>query len=558
MPNVTEWIIRKSGINYTIANDGAEIILRTNQQSEALIPIDNTLSSAPTRGVFASEDEIELYIGSVIAANKMMVGYIDVLPDTRNPDRSWAEVLHIEDWTSYLAAKTIYETIEASSVTRTKTASQILTSSAAEIAGLATNITALNTAAEEMKRSFNGTYVKDAWLAAAENAGADFFGDETKTLQAFLHGARNLTEVGTGLIYKIKDIPSVSADTLMVEHQFQYQFAQDATQRYRTVVATNGIIQGFPQDPNQFQIQQIKHDQNGKIFSKWFRHFGGLAEWDIDTTTRKPVDFFSATDIGGIVIPTIKLNIDTATMDASTFLQGAEYDKDGNIITEDMGLAVTDYLDVQFFIKLSLSGATVNHVIMRLYDGAGSGNYWERDIIGDLIGGGAAWTVVRYRLPANTVDSPSNGWTKVGTPVAIDACYLQFENGAAVIDGYTAGSYVQFGQFQFIRRQRVTVTGAGTPATEKIIIDATMKSQRGLETLAAKEQARVNVIANTGFFTILGNQAFKKPGYNIQVDFTNTMGSGRSGTVRIEEIKHFLKNGKYYTEVHFSPAFQRP
>jgi len=553
MANVTQWIVRKSGVNYTVADDGAEIVLRSNGPSEANLPFDNTLGDVT--GIFSPEDELEVYIGSVSAANKMMVGYNDILSDTRTKERRWEQKLRITDWGAYLAGKTVYE----SDNIRERTGAAVLDSAEAEIAGLATNITGLNSSTQKLKRTFSGTYVKDAFQAVVETCNGEFFIDETKTLQAFNSLSRDLTELGTGLIYKLKDIPAVTADTLMVEHIFPYNFTQDVTQRFRNVIASSGIIEGFPTiDPNMFQTQKLHNDQRGKDFSRYYQNFGTITTWDIDTTTIKPFDFLASTDIGGIVFPTVKLLIASTATQAETFLRGSTFDSAGDRVFENLGLSVTEWQTIQFFIKVELTGPTVNKIYVRLYDAPVGGDYWEREIIGDLIASGASWTVVRYSLPANTVDASSNGWTKVGVPTTIDAGYFRFENGVNVITGYTASSSVSFGQLQFIRRQRATVTAAGTPVTEKIIIDASMKSKEGLTNLATNELTRVNVVANDGFCTITGNQAFKKPGYRIQVDFTNTLGTGRSGTVRIDEIKHFLKNGKYYTEINFKPPFQRP
>jgi hypothetical protein len=168
------------------------------------------------------------------------------------------------------------------------------------------------------------------------------------------------------------------------------------------------------------------------------------------------------------------------------------------------------------------------------------------------------FTYLAYDLPANTTDATSNGWTKNGSPTTIDAIYFRFENGAASITGYTASTFVEFAIMHFFRRQRATVTAAGSPATEKIIVDATKKNVQDLTTLATKEQTRVNKVAKVGYCTIEGNKVFKKPGYNITADFSNTLGTGRSGTVRLEEIRHQLMQGKYYTKLNFADALLRP
>lgn len=537
------WIVRKSAVNYTVALNGSFISLKPNGFSEAEIVFDNTVDEFNT--IFAAEDEVEIYIGSVIAANKMMDGYIDDLVDIRTPGRKKELKLHITNWGDYLAGKTVFE----KDFTKTKTASNVFSDAAAEIAGLSTNIIGLNTASENMKRRFNGTYVKDAWAAAAENAGADYFVDETKTLQAFAHNSQNLIETGSGLIYKIRDIAPVTSDHLMLMHTRPYQFDRSARDRYRTVIATNGIKETYPVDIDLYQTAKFKEDENGKTFSAFYTTT--FADFDIDTTINLPVQFLPTTDVGGgLVMPTIRVLVASSGQNASMLLRGIEFTDDGTAkLLQNIGLVPTDWQRVAFFIKNARSGTTMTAFNMRLYDDAA--NHWSRNILADI--NSTNFTYIAYDLPADLVSSPSNGWTKTGSPTVINR--VGFEPVPAT--GWTAKTYVEFGKFHFFRRRRATVTGGGSPATEKIIIDSTMKSINSLTTLATKEQARANQIFNSGFCTIEGNNAFKKPAFNIQVDFTATLGSGRSATVRLEELRHKLVNGRHDTEIFFKPAFAR-
>lgn len=560
MAGVSSFLVRKSGTNYQASYNGSWVTHRPNGFSSAKIIFDN--ADSWITGVFTEEDEVEIYVNSVSAANKLMTGYITNLGGEREPNRNKTEILDIVDWGGYRAGKTIFE----KDYLRTKQADDLFTDAAAEIAGLATNITGLSTTPDQdVKRTFNGTYVRDAFNDGAEKAGGDYFIDETKTLQAFNFGSRNLTESGTGLIYKIKDISPVTADTLMVDHRFPYSFFKNVDLRYRSVTITNGIAETFPTDIDLFSTASMEKgtvsDERGKVFSVFWRQFGGVSEYDIDTTTQAPHNPISSTDVGGgLVMPTVQILIASNTTDAETFGQGI--DADGSFI--NMGLVPTDYQRVVFFIKNALTGATTNAVKMRLYSNTvGGPDYWERDIYADIIvtgGSRTSWTYLAYDLPANITDATSNGWTKNGTPTdVVNAVFLSFRNGASVLDGWTAGSYVEIGKFHFFRRRRATVTGAGSPATEKIIVDSSLKSQTALEAFALKEQARANTVVSTGEFTITGNPAFKKPAYLIEIDFTNTLGAGRSTTTgRLESLTHMLIDSHYVTKVNFNNSFNRP
>ena len=560
MAGVSSFIVRKSGINYPASYNGSYITHRPNGFSSAKIIFDN--ADSWVSGVFTEEDNVEIYVDSVSATNKLLDGYITNLGGEREPARNKTEILDIVDWGGYLAGKTIFE----KDYLRTKQANDLFADAAAEIAGLSTNITGLSTSPDQdVKRTFNGTYVKDAFNDGAEKAGGDYFIDETKTLQAFDFGSRNLTESGTGLIYKIKDIAPVSADTLMVDHRFPYSFYKNVELRYRNVTITNGIAETFPTDIDLFATAKMEKgvvsDEWGKPFSVFWRQFGGVSEYAPNITTIAPHNPISTTNVGqGLSIPTVQIIIPSSTTDAETFGQGV--DEQGAFIT--MGLVPTDYQRVVFFIKNALTGSTVNSVKFRLYSNTvGGPDYWERDIYNDIIvsgGSRTSWTYLHYALPANITDATSNGWTKNGTPTdVINAVFFSFRNGAGVLDGYTASSYVEFGKFHFFRRRRSTVTGAGTPATEKIIVDSTLKSQNALAAFALKEQARANVVTSTGEFTIAGNPAFKKPAYLIQVDFSNTLGSGRNTTTaRIDQISHILIDSYYITKVNFNNSYNRP
>ena len=579
--SLPQFIVRRGTTNYVAEADGSTITMRASNPWEATMRFNN--SDGSVTGIFAPEDEVYIYINSVSAGNLMMVGYVDEVIDNRQPNREWTQTIHVVDWVSYLASKTIYEREWLRSTTTASTILNGTGGTVAEISGLSASITGLNTSSEYTPRKFNGTYVKDAWYAIAENAGADFtpsysvsFGPETytKTINFFGHGARNLTESGTGLIYKVKDVVPVSADTLMVNHVSDYEFTQSARYRYRTVVATTGLVESFPQDIDAATSPKYSfgvHPTTGKIISSFFDPFYPVAStidthWSVDATTSTDPIVYEAEEIlcgagsNAFTAPTMKLYVkDTNTETLTIF--GPRNNITSSVPTYgNMGLLVTDWQKISFIIKNALTGQTMDSIFLFLNDDGS--NYWYRDIYPDIIvsgGSRTSWTLLEYALPANTTDSPSNGWTKVGTPTRIDYGTFGFNNTSGTpTKGWTAGSYVGLSKFFFYRRQRKTSsTGSGTPATEKIIVDSTAKNPTTLQTLATKEQSRVNVVGKRGYFTIPGNVAFKLPGYNIQVDFTSTLGSGRSGTVRISEINHFLDNGRYFTRVDFEDAYQR-
>lgn len=553
MPDINSFLVRKSGTNYEASWSGSYVMQRANAQWEALMIFDN--SDDWITSVFAEEDEVEIYVDSVSAANKLMVGYIDDIGDVADKNLQKTQRVHITGWGDYLAGKTVFE----KDYIRTKTAADVFSDAHDEISGLAESITGLATSPDhDIKRNFYGTYVKDAWFTAAENAGADYFVDETKTLRAFGFGALDLDETSTGLIYKVKDIPSVSADTLMINRNFPYSFHRNVEERFRSVIATNGLVETFPYDLDLFQTLMITKgsvsDTRGKPMSQVYRQFGNIANYDVDTNpTGLSHNPRSGVDLGdGYIANTMQVVIASNSTDADVFIQGW----DVNNVAINMGIVATDWQRIAFYIKKALTGATINKIYMRLYTVAGSGDYWEREILADL--NGTDFTYIAYDLPANTTDATTNGWTKNGSPTTVDAIYFRFENGAGSITGYTANSYMEFAKMHFFRRRRKTITGAGTPATEKIMVDASMKNIDNLTSWATKEQARANVVAKHGEFTILGNPAFKRPAYNIEVDFTDTLGSGRSATVRIDSIKHFLQNSRHYTTVTYNNSFSRP
>ena len=538
------WTVRKSVTDYTISPSGSVIIYRPNSFSEATMIFDN--SDGAVTNVFVEEDAVQVKIGSTV----MLDGYITNLASKQNPDRSNEIRLRIVDFGGYLAGKTIFE----KEYKRTFTAETLLTDAEAEIAGMTTNITGLGTVNEELKRIFNGTYVKDAWYVAVEVGGGDFFVDENKVLQAFARESRDLNESGSNQ-YRIRDIPPSLARDLIVDHRFPYNFDTDVTQRFRKVVVTSGIFESYPPYIDELQETNLKDDFRGKDYSLYYNTT--ISAYDITTTEVEPASFESATDVGGgLIMPTIRLHaVDTGTL-MSVLMRPITRDATGSdFVLGDFKLNPLDYQRFSVFIKNALTTATVTAIELRLVDSGG--NFWSRQILGDMdsdeVGGGTEFTYIEYQLPANLVDSPSNGWTKTGSPTLIN----RVEFGISPSNGYGAESFLEFGKLHFFRRRRGTDEVGGSPATEKIIVDTRNKGQTSLDTLATKELARANVVAKKGSFTIDGNTDFKNPAYMLECDFTTTLGTGRSGQIRMNEIRHFLQQGVHKTTVFFNNSFQR-
>jgi hypothetical protein len=497
--------------------------------------------------IFVEEDSVQVKIGSTV----MLEGYITNLSSKQNPDRSNELRLRIVDFGGYLAGKTIFE----KEYKRTITAEDLLTDAEAEIAGMTSNITGLGTSNEELKRAYNGTYVKDAWYSAVEIGGGDYYVDELKVLQAFARESRNLEESPSNQ-YRIRDIaPSLSRD-LIVDHRFPYNFDTDVTQRFRKVVVTSGILETYPPFVDELQETNLKDDFRGKDYSLYFTT--AIDAFDIDNTEIEPVTFEPATDVGGgLVMPTVKMLIANTSMSASVLIRPLTRDSTGSdFVLQNFRINLLDYQRFGMFIKIdSLTGTAITAITLNL---SCDGGLWTRQILVDLdsdeTSGGTGFTYVEYQLPANLIDSPTNGWTKVSSP---DGILNLVTINYSPTSGWDEESFTEYGKVHFFRRRRGTDEVGGSPATEKIIVDTRNKGQKTLDTLATKELARANIVAKKGSFTIDGNTDFKNPAYMIECDFTQTLGTGRSGQIRMNEIRHFLQQGVHKTTVFFNNSFQR-
>lgn len=540
------WTVRKAVTDYKVSPTGSLMVYRPNGFSEATMIFDN--SDGAVTNVFTEEDSVQVKIGSTV----MMEGYIVNLASKQDPSRANEIKLRIIDFGGYLAGKTVFE----KEYKRKNTCQDVLVDASAEIAGLTTNVTGLGTVNEEIKRQFLGNYVRDAWYYAVEYGGGDYFVDESKVLQAFAKETRDL-EFSVSNQYRIRDItPSLSRD-LIVDHRFPYNFDKDVTQRFRKTIVTTGVLETYPPRVDELQETYLKDDYRGKDYSIYYTT--SIDAFDIDTTEIEPTTFEGATDVGGgFVMPTVKMLTADSSMAVSVIIRPITRDSTGSdFVLQNFDINLLDYQRVGMFVKIDgLTGQTITAVTLLLQVGGGN---WTRSILVDLdsdeTSGGTGFTYIEYQLPANTVDASSNGWTRNGTLTDALLHFVAFTISPST--GYDAESFSEFGKLHFFRRRRGTDEVGGTPATEKIIVDTRQLGQVSLDTLATKELARANVVANKGTFTIAGNKNFTKPAYMLECDFTQTLGTGRSGQIRMNEIRHFLQQGVHYTTVFFNNSFQR-
>jgi len=554
------WAVRKGGVDYPLSASGSSITYRTNNPSEATLYLEN--DNGALNSTFSGEDEVTVKIGSTT----MLTAIIRKNNFSRSPSAKKPLKLEVVDWGMYLAGKTPYE----KNIMRATSAATAISNmiSDAPVSGLTANITGLTGTTSKLKRDFYGSYLKDFLYSVGEISGADYFIDESKVLQIFPHGStsRDLIESGSGTRYVLTDAAPVSSNQIKISLQHQIDYAEDSTFRFRDVTVTNGIYETYPLDVDSWQsaAAAYKDDYSGKTFSHFYSAFANtnqLEYWKISATTIKPIEFIPNEDLGGgLNAPVIKLNILDSSSPAETFIRGQVNDGTGLTVSNWL-LKIPDWQNLGFFIKNGLTGASVNHIYLRLYDAPVGPNYWERDIYNDILLPSTSrtdWTYLQYDLPDDPSASTSNGWTKNGSPTEIDLAYLRFENGAAAITGYDPSSYVGFSKFHFYRRQRYTQTGSGPLPTRKLIIDASAKNSFSIQNLAVNEQARVNVVSQPLECTIPGNINFRKPGYNVDFTLTNLFGAGATKTrARLEEITHRLENGVHWTEITINDAFQR-
>jgi hypothetical protein len=547
-----------NGNNVYVASNRDDNTIRyaPNTAQRATITLDNLLGDF-TFSDIAPEDNCQIKVNDGSTDYLMFDGYITGLERIVS---GYRPVLKIDlvDFGGYLAAKTVGETAQGKSTT----AAALMASAAALISGVTTNIDANTTA---IKKEHNGTYAKDMLKSASEIGGMDFFFDESKVLQAFNHSGRALQTGGVN--YKVRDIRPTSghAEHLMVcrAGNYPYSYALDANMRYRSVVYTNGIAHTFPNLANLHALttQYFWFDSIGKNFANNIRlttsdvTYDGLPYAQPNTVQPIAIDSNGLTVDTGSSIPTLRLYPASTSQLVRVKIMPVNIDQ--YVLTEKgFGIpADGTFTELRFFLRNSLATATVTDLELRLRDANDDTSYWAYKIkhsggayldgstisaYNDLTTSGGTWAYLRYYLPTTTSNSmnwslsPAN-WYKVGSPTTFNSFSIVITPDS----GYTGS--IDLAQFYLYGKKRASVTGSGSPATQKIIVNRSIKHLATLQNLAASEQARSNVVANKSRCSIFGNTVMTKPGYKIDIDFSTTLGSDATATgIRMSGIHHTL------------------
>ena len=545
------WYVKKvsNGVSYITSESGSNIEYRANSYSDATMEFND--SAGDYTNVFSEEEEVQLYIGDPAASGvKMLHGYIVNINTSMSPKRERTIKLYIVDWGSYLAAKRNFEKRYFSSAT----AQEVFTDTLSSVTDGVDTLTGtnINTIGGTIKQFFEGTSVKDVWNQVAETCNADYFVNESLDLNAFTVGSKFLTTGGS--TYKLQDTVSGSANQIMIRHDFPYEFISDVSQKIRNVTVTNGLMQTFPDisNLNAFQVDKFHSDVYGKDFSKYYLA-GTAIEFDVDTvgTSINPMTQISQDQIGTQTIPSIKCNVASTGSLADVTI----YSRNSVSSATDFNITVDDWQEIGFYIKNGLTGLTRLDLVLA---DTTSTKTWEINIYPYI---SSSWKYVRLGLPSTTSNSEvytGGSWTKTGSPTKINSIYFK----VTPVSGYTAGTGLSFAQLHLYTLRKKTATSAGNPPTQKIIVDGTQTHPDQLQVFATSEQSRLNVTAKQATATFTGNTDFKRPGYLIDVDFSTTFGTGRSGTgangLRIDNIRHFLQSGIHFTTVNLNNSFHRP
>lgn len=546
MPALSAWYVKKGATSYLLEASGQRITYRPNNFQKADLSFDITKPSDPVRGVFANEDAVQVWIGDPASGGVLMLdGYITDLDDIHFKNAKVQEKLEVTDFISYRAAKTVFEKrywFLANSEAKTVFADAVAT-----ISGAGPNIidASLTT---QVKQEFLGTYAKDGFSAAAQFGGADYFGDENKSLNAFPHGSKDLTTGGTR--YKIVDYKPTFAYEIKVDSNFQYNLAYNSMQKFRTVIVTNGISYTFPDDINLWSIE--KSDLRGKHGREFSQHFlMTTLDYNKINFPSSPVPFdIGQLNIGDDNIPVAVLYVANNTQNINMLVGQMELT---NFTFPSMAIPLNTWQEISFFMRQELTPTPTNIQILLVDLAVGTfSRYIKQGATNLLLAGGMVF--LRFQLPTTTAN---NGWTKdqPGTPTKIDQIQIVFTPAT----GYTAATSVKFSQFYLFKRVRKqSATAAGSPLTTKIIVNRTVTDENVLQSLADKEYARVNTNAYRAECTFAGNTDFKRPSYNVDVNFVATLGTGKLGTqLRMDEIVHTLEKSRHRTKITLKPAFQR-
>lgn len=552
--NFSAWYLKKGANNYLAGPDKGQIIYRTNNWNEATLVFN---ISDPADSIWNQtniEDAVQVYIGDPSAGGvKMMDGFINDKYPIRRKDATRELYIHVIDYIGYMAAKSIFE--QRYWLLANATTKQIFTDAANAIPGIGgTNIDAGLT--NLVKQDFAGTYSKDGFSVASQVGFADYFGDELKFLQAFSHGGRDLL-ASNAVRYKIKDTASLAANEIRVNHNYDYYFKHDATYRFKTVIATSGVAYTWPTDINLFQEageRTTLRGTYGRDLSTHWTPLSPVGDYDKMNFPNGPVPFDWQTQlqIGAQNYPVLNIYVgQSGTLIGSVNV--GQLRSDGTMPTLGIPLDGT-WQEMSFFMRVDQMTPIPTTIQLKLADATNGGTF-----IRDLKNAGASlflaggMTFIRYLMP-NQVSN--NGWTKTGTITTMDSISITM----SPLNGYTAGTFFSVAQFYLYKKLRKqSAVLAGTPATQKIIMDRTIIDDTTLQGLANQEYSRVSSVPYEVKCTFYGNSDFRKPGYAIDVDFTNSLETDCVGTqLRIDQIIHTLgPKSRWNTELTLSPAHMR-
>lgn len=558
--NFVAWYLQKAGVNYKAGPTNNSIVYRANNWQEATLVFPINDPTEPIRNAIAAEDRVSVWIGDPAGSGvKMIDGFVLYKYPIRRKDASISLYIDVVDYIGYLAAKSVFE--QRYWQLANATAKQIFADAAAAIAGIGgTNIDSNLT--QLVQQDFSGTYAKDGFSVASQVGYADYFGDESLKLQAFTHGGRDLLAPNS-VRYKIKDTAPSASNEIRINSQFDYHYKQDATYRVRTVITTSGISYTWPNnDINQLQKEAYLLSLYGKQFSKWYAPLNNdPLSWDPNdlaasglSFSLEPFDFSQTMVIGGINYNVIQLNARKSTDNIIVIVAQISFNP---IVYANLGIPLDGtWQEISFFINTNNLSPTPTNIQLQLNDNSGTPGasyfrYLKQGATNILLPGGM--TFIRFSLPDPNTGA-LNGWTSTNpAPTKLDNITIVF----TPTTGYTGN--VQFSQmllFRKVRQQSAVL--AGSPVTEKIVMNRTITDKTSLKALADAIYNRDSPLPYEVKATFYGNSDFKKPGYAIDADFSTLLESDSKGTqLRMDQIVHYLDNkSRWNTEVTLKPAYQ--
>lgn len=545
--------VRLGGVDYELRRDGLEITYAPNGWQIAKATIDLNEASPPDVNLFTGESAVDVKIESTT----MMTGYI-VTPERvcdpltqKSPGKKLGLELQIADKVGYLSKGEFL-----GDYFRSKTIQKLGQDIAGSL-GVSHSISA--SLSNTFKRSFFGTMAKDA-LAYMVEKGADWFGDETGVLNAWPQ-ASPLTLTTGGFTYQIQDFASTASQQLEVSHLHKYGYTpDDALHRYRNVKVVNSNRETWPQDMNKITSEMFWNGTLGYSTPRWIT---GIEIAGAPNTFRAGMSE-PGPNIGG--------GTTNAQAPAMAFYTGNANDKlfatfwyiaADNVVqsAQYLGIPAGAWEQLWFHVYTSINLGNASAIEIQLIDQT-TGEYYKRDIKGD-INASATWTFLLYTLPTITsgaAGTVSNGWTKNGAANwnKIDTIFFTFVRAISGTNtGWPVNTSIKFATFFFVRHISATASGAGGLNLTKPVVNDSDQNAAILSDQATKELARV-AYATKAFCTVPGHTDFKRPGYQCNVNFNATFGTGHSGTLRMEKIRHYLDHsGFYWMDLEFGPALQR-